>query len=381
MNHYFVTGGTGVIGSALVPELLADPATTVTLLLRADDEDATRRRLNELFAFWAPGAKVDEFRDRVHGIRGDATEARFGLDDSAYEDVVARTTHVVHSAGAVRMNLPIEQARRSAVGSTQQVVDLAWTLQRNGLLHKVEFVSTVGVGGRLQVVPEGWIDERREFHNTYEQAKAEAEELVRAEVDRGLPLTVHRPSMVVGDSRTGRIVHFQVFYHLCEFLSGRRTRGLFPPLGDARVDIVPSDYVAQIIARSSSMPNLAGRVLHEASGADSLRISDLRDVVRSHLERRGADLPVARTVPSWLFRSAMRAAALLADESTRRAVNTLPVFLDYLATSQRFETAQTQHLMSGLGGIQRPSPMSLLENVLSYYLDRREERAAKAKPG
>ena len=55
---------------------------------------------------------------------------------------------------------------------------------------------------------------------------------------------------VVGDTINGRIIHFQVFYHLCEFLSGRRTLGLAPGFGGARLDIVPADYVAQVIALS-----------------------------------------------------------------------------------------------------------------------------------
>jgi thioester reductase-like protein len=376
LNSYFVTGATGVIGSALVPELLADPWTRVLLLVRATDDGAALRRLDELFSFWTFGALEPEFRRRVRVVRGDATETRFGLDDSAYETLLASTTHVVHAAGAVRMNLPIDQARHSAVDSAQQIIELAWELQRREQLRKVEFVSTVGVGGRLSTVPEDWIGQPREFHNTYEQAKAEAEQLVQTEVERGLRLTVHRPSMVVGDSRTGRIVHFQVFYHLCEFLSGRRTYGLFPPLGDARVDIVPSDYVAQVIVRSSTMPELSGRVLHEASGAESLSISHLRDVVRSQLEGRGIALPSAKTVPSWLFRSAIRVAGLMADKRTRRAINTLPVFLDYMATNQRFEDLQTRELFSRpAAGIEPPNLAGALANVLEYYLDRRQTAA------
>ena len=57
----------------------------------------------------------------------------------------------------------------------------------------------------------------------------------------GLPATIHRPSMVVGDSQTGKVIHFQVFYHLCEFLSGRRTLGIVPDTGDAALDGEVSD--------------------------------------------------------------------------------------------------------------------------------------------
>jgi nucleoside-diphosphate-sugar epimerase len=91
----------------------------------------------------------------------------------------------------------------AAVGAAHHVVELARACSR---LEKVEFVSTVGVGGHRAVVPETWLTEPRAFHNTYEQAKAEAEaeESIRGEVERGLPLTVHRPSMVVGAGRERR---------------------------------------------------------------------------------------------------------------------------------------------------------------------------------
>jgi thioester reductase-like protein len=370
VRHYFVTGGTGVVGTALVPALLADPAHEVSLLIRADDAGALQQRVDGLFAFWALGGGEPDARRRLHALRGDATEPQLGLSPADHSAVLTRTTHIVHAAGAVRMNLPLEDARHSAVGSAQQVLDLAWLLQRAGRLQKVEFVSTVGVGGRLPVVPEDWIDTPRGFHNTYEQSKAEAEDLVRAAVAQGLPLTVHRPSMVVGDSRSGRIVHFQVFYHLCEFLSGRRTHGLFPPLGDARLDIVPADYVTGVIAWASGRAELAGRVLHTACGADSLRVDALRGAVRALWAARGAALPPVRTVPASVFRAMIRGAGLFADERTRRALRTLPIFLDYLATNQLFVAERTDALVSQAGGIRRPPTPEVLDKVLGYYLDR-----------
>ena len=54
-----------------------------------------------------------------------------------------------------------------------------------------------------------------------------ADELRKKQVPHG-KVTLHRPSMVVGHAETGKVIHFQVFYHLCEFLSGRHTRGLIP---------------------------------------------------------------------------------------------------------------------------------------------------------
>ena len=51
------------------------------------------------------------------------------------------------------------------------------------------------------------------FHNTYEQTKAEAEALVqKAIAEHGLRATLFRPSIIVGDSRTGETSSFKVMY-------------------------------------------------------------------------------------------------------------------------------------------------------------------------
>ena len=230
MSRYFLTGGTGTVGSCILEHLLAQPDSHVYLLVRANSNERAEERKFRLLQtiMGADGAK---YADRVTAIRGDTKLSLFGMPQDQYQRLADACTHVIHSAGLVRMNLPLKEARDSAVDAAENVIALARTLQQSGQLQKVEFVSTVGVGGHSKEVTEDWIETPRGFHNTYEQAKAEAEVPVRAAVGEGLPITVHRPSMVVGDSVTGRIISFQVFYHLCEFLTGSRSRGLFPPFG------------------------------------------------------------------------------------------------------------------------------------------------------
>jgi nucleoside-diphosphate-sugar epimerase len=214
-------------------------------------------------------------------------------------------------------------------------------------------------------------EQRTQFHNTYEQAKAEAEDIVRVEVEGGLPLTVHRPSMVVGDSSSGRIIHFQVFYHLCEFLSGRRTFGLSPDLSRGRLDIIPADHVARAIAWSSTTRSTCGRVLHLCSGpALALPLKPLRERVRTAFAQAGRRLPPVIGLPTPVFSAILAAASLLMSAEDRRAVRTLPVFLDYLATEQSFANHRTQALLSGV-----PAPERYLDQVLAYYLGNPDHRA------
>ena len=381
MRHYLVTGATGVVGSALLRRLLDDADVHASLLVRAPDDAALAARTDALFDFWRWGSAEAAVRSRVHAIRGDATAPRFGLGASAYDALLGRTTHVVHAAGAVRMNLPLEQARHSACQSAHEILAFTWALHRAGKLGKLEFVSTVGVGGRMPTVPEQWIDTPREFHNTYEQSKAEAEQLVRQAVDDGLPVTVHRPSMVVGDSHDGRVLNFQIFYHLCEFLSGRRTLGLFPPLGDQVLDIVPADMVAGAIDWSSRTQATAGRVLHLCGGpSGAVPLEALRERVRACMQRRGLRLPGVRTLPGPLFVRLLRLAGLFVDARSRRALATLPVFLDYLATHQRFENRRTIALLAGAVGVQHDGWQAWLDTVLDHYLDQLPARRTPGPP-
>jgi len=145
MNRYLVTGATGVVGAAVVGELLRRDDVEIHVLLRATDTAHAAQRVGQLTAFLR---LPEHLAMRVRPLVGDMASPRFGLDASAYATAAEATTHIVHAAGVVRMNLPLPEARRFAVEGAKNVLALARAANRNGTLKKVEFVSTVGVGGR-----------------------------------------------------------------------------------------------------------------------------------------------------------------------------------------------------------------------------------------
>lgn len=368
MKTCFLTGGTGVVGSAIVERILTLTDARLKLLIRAKSPDELTERLGAVIRYC--GFDPRTIAGRVEACAGDATEPQFGVDNETYARLTSECTHVIHSAGAVRMNLPIAEARRSAVGSAREIVAFAERCRVQGGLQKVEFISTVGVGGRLPgELPERWIDEPRSFHNTYEQSKAEAEELVRQAIGRGIPVTVHRPSMVVGDSNTGKVIGFQVFYHLAEFISGLRTHGLLPNPGRTRLDLIPSNYVAAAVVWSCSQPDLAGEVLHLCSGPDmAVGLTRLQHAVRAKFAAAGIALPHAHTLPVAMFRAAIPVVRAFSSERQKRALGTLPTFLDYLAENQTFGN-RTSAARFDLAGIALPSPEDFVPRVLDYYLE------------
>jgi thioester reductase-like protein len=370
MKSYFITGATGVVGSSVVPVLLNDPEARIKLLVRARTSAELAARLEKLYAFWKVPQDDAGIRSRVEALAGDTTIPHLGLDKVAYSTLSANCTHVIHAAGLVRMNLPLEEARRAAVGSVGNIVALARSC---AMLQKVDVVSTVGVGGRQsQSIPERWLTEARAFHNTYEQAKAEAEEFLRSQLAQApMPLTIHRPSMVIGDSRDGRIISFQVFYFLCEFLSGRKTFGWYPDLGEARLDIIGCDVVAETIAAASVDPNTIGRIFHLCSGpGDAPRIADLRLIVRQAFADRGLSIPVGRALPLHSYTRLAAFAARFAPPKVRKALATLPIYLDYLADSPSFDDAVFRGWLAKRGR-KRPAPVVYVRGVLDFYLTQR----------
>jgi thioester reductase-like protein len=370
VTTWFVTGATGVVGGELVPRLAALPGARLRLLVRARDDAEATARLEALLPWW--GLPLQALRSgRIAAVRGDITQPRLGLALPAWERLAAEVSHIVHSAASVKLNMSEAQARESAVEPARSIVELARRCSAGGGLRKLDVVSTVGVWGTTPgVLPEQPLRHVAAFHNTYEQAKFEAEQVLWS-LGADLPLTVHRPSMVVGQRGSGRVLHFQVFYHLCEFLSGVRTRGVVPDLGERRLDTVPVDWVADMIVWSSARATAPPRVLHLCAGpGDSLPLEALRLRVRTHWQAHGLALPRAHRIDRRCLQRWLPVVGLLGGARARRALRALPPLLSYLEEQQGFDNTRST-AVAAQAGLPAAPPESYLDAVLDYYLAHR----------
>ncbi len=375
MKNVFLTGGTGTIGSALVPRLLADDDTVLTLLIRARDDADLHARLAQMLGYWQyePGGSR---ASRIRPLRGDISLPQFGVGDAVFAQLADETTHIIHCAASVKLNMEIEQARATAVTPTRTVLELGRRCAQAQALRKIDLVSTVGVWGRTPGhMPERRLPEVTDFHNTYEAAKSEAERVIWSEGE-GLPITVHRPSMVVGETGSGRVMHFQVFYHLCEFLSGARTYGVMPELGHTHLDTVPVDWVADAIHWCSSHEETAGQIFHLCSGPDeAISLTSLQQRVRRAWQANGRKLPGLRRVNRSLLERLVPLIGALAGAKARRALRGLPPILAYLAEDQGFANTRTAQVFAE-AGLPVPPVDGYLDAVLGYYLNTSVERPA-----
>ena len=121
-----------------------------------------------------------------------------------------------HLAAVYDLAVPPEIARRVNVDGTANVVDLCHSLPR---LRRLQYVSTCYVSGRYAgEFGEDVLAEGQPFRNHYESTKYDAEQLVRDAMAGGLPATIYRPGIVVGDSTTGETLKYDGPYFIAGFL-------------------------------------------------------------------------------------------------------------------------------------------------------------------
>jgi len=241
----------------------------VTVLVRAPDDGAATARLGRVLrSILRPG---EEPECRIRAVAADVEAPGLGLSKPARERLLCDAEAVVHCAASVSFTLPLAEARRINVGGTRNMLELAAEAPN---LDRFVHVSTAYVAGdRDGVCHETECAVGQSPRNSYEQTKLEAEEAVR---DSGVPATVVRPSIIVGDSRTGWTPAFNVIYWPLQAFA----RGMFPTVPcdpSTPVDIVPVDVVADALA-SFALDDFEEGTIHVVSGDDASNAGELAEL-------------------------------------------------------------------------------------------------------
>jgi thioester reductase-like protein len=249
-----MTGFPGFLGSALLPRLLARrPDTDAVCLVQPQHAVLARSRVKEL-----------EITDphtsgRIRLVEGDITAAGLGLSP-AERDSIGEVHEVWHLAAVYDLAVAPHVARRVNVGGTTNV--LAFCREQSHL-RRLQYVSTCYVSGRFEgEFTEDSLEVGQEFRNHYEETKYEAELLVRKAMADGIPATIYRPGIVVGDSQTGATQKYDGPYFLATFLARQVALAVVPAVGDAdhvRVCLVPRDFVVGAMDELSVLDASDGR--------------------------------------------------------------------------------------------------------------------------
>lgn len=336
-----LTGASGVLGSALLPQL--SDCHVIALIHRTP----------------APGADEQ--------LVGDLTAPRLGLDEPAYRRLVSRVDAVVHCAAVTGFSNGPEATHALNAAGTRQVVRLV--ADADAVMYHVStaFVDRTDLTRAQMGQNHGDATARPE---DYLDSKRAGEDVVRSS---GVPAVIVRPSVVIGDAATGAISAFQGMHGVIHGL----LRGLLPlvPIpADSPVDFVPQDLVAATIAGLIRQGRREGEVWVTA-GANALTTDRALEVIRETAGELGLNAPRPRMVGPEMVDRLIRPVFIAGlHPSTRRR------FDDMLAMTALF--AHGHVFPSSLGGTGLPAALSGsdLESALRATVDHMARAKGMVRP-
>ncbi len=333
----FVTGGTGLVGRAVVERLVnAQPDRRILILTRRPEA--------------APSGP------HIASIRGDVTQDRFGLSDLAYRRLAESVTGILHAAAGTRFDQPLSAARAVNTEGTARVVELA-----RGAPHLERFlhISTVYVNGlRRGDFHEEPLPTGHGYINTYQQSKHEAEQIV-LEAMRDVPASLYRLSTIVADSASGHISQFNYIHQIVRHLRASPLE-MIPGDAQVRLDLIDNQWATAAIAWLFDHRFTPGAVRHICAGPEAAL------PVREAFELGLRAVPQAAGMVPRLVSPAefARYLALHPGTGVRELNGVLSRFLPLLTVNSRYHNQQAMADLAD-SGIARPDIREYFEKVVA----------------
>jgi thioester reductase-like protein len=346
-----LTGFPGFLGSRLVPRILGrDPEATIACLVQPKFADLARARVDQLTAA-APATA-----GRVTLVEGDLTSEDLGLADGGA--LAAGIREIWHLAAVYDLSVARDVGMRVNRDGTRHVLRFA---ERCDDLRRLEYVSTCYVSGRwCGPFSETDLDVGQQFNNFYEETKFLAEVEVAGARERGLPVAVYRPSIVVGDSGTGETQKFDGPYVLLQWLlrQSRQRVALVPYIGDptmARFNVVPSDFVLDAITHLSGRSDATGRT-YQLADPRPLTVDGFLHAACEAVGVRGLRVRLPHRLTTWALRNV---------DPLEHWIGIPAASVEYFVHPTHYDTTSVDRDLAG-SGIHCPSPTDYLPRLVDY---------------
>ena len=342
----FITGFPGFIANRLLERLARKECDFILLVqpllrLRAVEEI---ERIAQLCR-----KSVDNFRI----VEGDISEPGLALNASDLDLAQQLTTRVFHLAAVYDLAVPQDLAMRVNAGGTRNVVALARTFPR---LRQFHHVSTCYVAGKREgVILETELRHDAGYRNFYEESKNLAEQEVDSAKD-DLPVTIHRPAVVCGDSQTGETGKYDGVYYLIHYLLRGPSVLSLINIGNHEVslNLVPVDFVVDAMAAMAFEERAVGKTLQLADPSP-LTTNQLFNAIASSIDGHRSKI----TAPATWVRF-----FLMLPPSPR--ITGLPHHaVPYFFVKQLYDSTQAQQLLAP-HGIHCPPFQSYVDRIIAF---------------
>jgi nucleoside-diphosphate-sugar epimerase len=340
----FFTGFPGFLGSELLPRVLARTDDYALCLVQPKFRALAEER-----------ARTLGLADRVRLVEGDITQPLDHVD-------AADIREMWHLAAVYDLAVSRDVGMRVNVTGTQRVLDLASRAPR---LERFHYFSTCYVSGRYEgVFQENDLVKAQTFNNFYEETKQLAEVEVRQRMRDGLPATIYRPSVVVGDTKTGATQKFDGPYVVIQWLMRQPKLAVLPVVGRPkryRFNCVPSDFVINAVAYLSGLPQSSGKT-YALADPNPLTVDETIDVIAEASRRKVLRVPLTK---------GMAKGALAHVPGVYRLMKIQPVFVDYFVHPTQYDTTNTTTDLAG-SGISVPPLRDYAPRLIEFWRAHRE---------
>ena len=288
----FITGFPGFIAERLV-EKLARTETQFFLLVQPQFLEKAIAAVEEIAE--ATGTPLESFSI----VEGDISQPGLGIVDTDLETIQFETTDVFHLAAAYDLAVPKDTAFKVNLEGTKNVNDFVCSVKT---LRRYNYISTCYVAGQRDgEILETELEHNAGFRNNYEETKYLAEIEVE-KLKATLPVTIYRPSVVVGDSQTGETTKYDGVYYLIQYLRKAPFLLRLMNVGNdvVRLNLVPVDFVVDAIGALARDNAAIGKTIALAD-PQPLTTGELFDTIAKEMTGRKSEFAPPTKVAEWFL--------------------------------------------------------------------------------
>ena len=334
-----VTGYPNFVVRRLVERLVHDEVEVHVLCKESFEEEARKH--------------FRRFGESVRVLTGDVVCMDLGLSGDEVLELRARVRWLFHLAGIYYLGSEADEMALVNVEGTRNVIAFASELPE---LERLVHYSTAFVSGnRDGVILEHELVDPPRFRNAFERTKFAAERAVR-EASGDLPVTIVRPSLIVGDSNTGEIGRLDGPHFFMRVLVNLPLDIHLPQVGRGNypLNLVPADFVVEAMAHIGRHPLSVGKTYHLVD-LNPLPSRKVFEILCGVADKK----PPRRTIPSNLATYLMKMPGL------EKAWRSPRLFVEMLNQLVLYNAMNTTEILTG-SGIVCPSFPTYAANLVAF---------------